>query len=62
MGSYNALKIYPIVYSRHRCGTAAALIRQPQTHPHNEEPEIQNRILWEGVQFLAIFSFTDLIG
>ena len=21
--------------------------------PHNEEPEIRNRILWEGVRFLA---------
>ena len=32
----------------------AALIRQPQTHPHNEEPEIRNRILWEGVRFLGV--------
>ena len=50
MGSYNARLIYPIGYSRRRCGATAALIRQPQTHPHNEEPEIQNRILWEGVR------------
>ena len=41
MGSYNARLIYPIEYSRCRCGATAALIRQPQTHPHNEEPEIQ---------------------
>ena len=53
MGSYNARLIYPIGYSRHRCGATAALIRQPQNHPHNEEPEIRNRILWEGVRFLA---------
>ena len=54
MGSYNARLIYPIGYSRRRCGATAALIRQPQTHPHNEEPEIWNRILWEGVQFLGV--------
>ena len=51
MGCYNARLIYPIGYSRRRCGATAALIRQPQTHPHNEEPEIRNRILWEGVRF-----------
>ena len=44
MGSYNARLIYPIGYSRRRCGATAALIRQPQTHPHNKEPEIRNRI------------------
>ena len=54
MGSYNARLIYPIGYSRRRCGATAALIRQPQTHPHNKEPEIWNRILWEGVRFLGI--------
>ena len=54
MGSYNARLIYPIGYSRRRCGATAALIRQPQTHPHNEEPEIRNRILWEGVRFLGV--------
>ena len=54
MGSYNAQLIYPIGYSRHHCGATSALIRQPQTHPHNEEPEIQNRILWEGVRFLGV--------
>ena len=53
MGSYNVRHIYPIGYSRCRCGATAALIRQSQTHPHNKEPEIQNRILWEGVRFLA---------
>ena len=53
MGTFNARHIYPIGYSRRRCGATAALIRQPQTHPHNEEPEIRNRILWEGVRFLA---------
>ena len=53
MGSYNARHIYPAGYSRHRCGATAALIRQPQPHPHNEEPEIRNRILWEGVRFLG---------
>ena len=56
MGSYNARLIYPIYpgYSRRRCGATAALIRQPQNHPHNEEPEIRNRILWEGVRFLGV--------
>ena len=39
MGSYNARLIYPIGYSRRRCGATAALIRQPQTPPHNKEPE-----------------------
>ena len=53
MGSYNAQHIYPIGYSRCCCGATPALIRQPQTHPHNEEPEIRNRILWEGVRFLG---------
>ena len=53
MGSYNARHIYPTGYSRHRCGATVALIRQPQPHPHNEEPEILNRISWEGVQFLG---------
>ena len=53
MGIFNARHIYPIGYSRRRCGATAALIRQPQTYPHNEEPEIRNRILWEGVRFLA---------
>ena len=53
MGTFNARHIYPIGYSRRRCGATAALIRQPQTHPRNEEPEIRNRILWEGVRFLA---------
>ena len=43
MGSYNAQHIYPIGYSRRHCGATAALIRQPQTRPHNEEPEIRNR-------------------
>ena len=28
-------------------GQPHALIRQPQNHPHNEEPEIRNRILWD---------------
>ena len=50
-GSYNTQHIYPIGYSMCRCGATATLIRQPQTHPHNEEPEIQNRILWEGSDF-----------
>ena len=56
MGSYNAriVDIYPIGYSRRRSGATAALIRQPQTHPHNEKPEIRNRILWEGVRFLGV--------
>ena len=54
MGSYNARLIYPIGYSRPRCGANAALIRQPQTHPHNEEPETRNRILWKGIQFLGV--------
>ena len=54
MGSYNARLIYPIGYARRRCGATAALIRQPQNHPHNEEPEIRNRILWEGVRFLGV--------
>ena len=54
MDSYNARLIYPIGYSRLRCGVTAALIRQPQTHPHNEEPEIRNRILWEEVRFLGV--------
>ena len=53
MGSYNARHIYPIGYSRRCCGATAVLIRESQTHPHNEEPEIRNRILWEGVRFLA---------
>ena len=53
MGTFNARHIYPIGYSRRRCGATTALIRQPQTHPHNEEPEIRNSILWEGVRFLA---------
>ena len=53
MGTFNARHIYPIGYSRRRCGATVALIRQPQTHPHNEEPEIRNRILWEGVRFVA---------
>ena len=55
MGSYNAQLIYPVGYSRRCCGATAALIRQPQNHPHNEEPEIRNRILWEGVRFLGFF-------
>ena len=54
MGSYNARLIYPIGYSRRRCGATATLIRLPQTHSHNEEPEIRNRILWEGVRFLGV--------
>ena len=54
MGSYNARLIYPIGYSRRHCGATAALIRQPQTHPHNKEPEIRNRILWDGVRFLGV--------
>ena len=41
--------IYPITYLQRRCGTTTALIRQSQTLPHNEEPEIRKRILWEGV-------------
>ena len=43
MGSYNARLIYPIECSRRRCGATAALIRQPQTHPHNEEPEFYGK-------------------
>ena len=54
MGSYNTRLIYPIGYLRRRCGATAALIRQPQTHPHNKEPEIRNRILWKGVLFLGV--------
>ena len=54
MGSYNSRLIYPIGYSRRRCGATTALIRQPQNRPHNEEPEIWNRILWEGVRFLGV--------
>ena len=54
MGSYNARLFYPIGYSRCRCGAIAALIRQPQTHPHNVEPEIRNRILWEGARLLGV--------
>ena len=54
MDSYNAWLIYPIEYSRRLCGATAVLIRQPQIHPHNEEPEIRNRILWEGVRFLGV--------
>ena len=54
IGSYNARLIYPFGYSRRRCVATAALIRQPQTHHHNEEPEIRNRILWEGVRFLGV--------
>ena len=54
MGSYNTRLIYPIGYSRRRCGSTTALIRQPQTHPHNEELEIRNRILCEGVRFLGV--------
>ena len=53
MGSYNAAHIYPVL------GTQGAAVGQlwrssgsPQPHPHNEEPEIRNRILWEGVRFL----------
>ena len=53
MGSYYARHIYSIGYSRRRCGATTELIRQPQTHPHSEEPEIRNRILCKGVQFLA---------
>ena len=44
MGSYNVRLIYPIGYSKRRCGATAALIRQPQIHTHNEEPEIRNRM------------------
>ena len=40
------------------CGATVALIRQPQTHLHNEEPETRNRILWEGVRFLLYYIFT----
>ena len=54
MGSYNARLIFPIGYSRRRCGATAALIRHPQTHPYNEEPEIRNRILLEGVRFSGV--------
>ena len=54
MGSYNMRLIYPIGYSRRRCEATAALIRQPQIHPHNEEPEIRNKILWEGVRYLGV--------
>ena len=54
MGSYNERHIYPIGYSRRRCGATALLIRQPQAHRHNEEPEIRNWILWEWVRFLAV--------
>ena len=59
VGSYNAQLIYLIGYSRRRCGATTALIKQPQiqththTHTHNEEPEILNRILWEGIRFLG---------
>ena len=42
MGSYNARHIYSIEYSSRRCGATAALIRQPQTHPHNEKPELDD--------------------
>ena len=56
MGSYNKRNFTLFGYSRRRCGTAAAFIRQPQTQPHNEEPEIRNRILWKGVRFLACMS------
>ena len=48
MGSYNARLIYPIGYSRRRCRATAVLIRQPQTHPHNEEPEIRVRFFGVG--------------
>ena len=62
MGSYNARLIYPIGYSRRRCGATAALIRQPQNHPHNEEPEIRNRILWEGVRVFECVPLQDNSG
>ena len=54
MGSYNARLIYPIGYTRRCCGATAVLIRQPQTHPHNEEPGIRNRIIWEGVRYIGL--------
>ena len=54
MGSYNTRLIYPIGYSRRRCGATEALIRQQQINLHNQEPEIRNRILWEGVRFLGV--------
>ena len=51
MESYNARHIYSIGYTRCRCGATAELIRQSQTHPHKEEPEIQNRIYGKGSNF-----------
>ena len=51
MGSYNARLIYPIGYSRRRCGATAALIRQPQNHPHNEEPEYGTEFYGKGSDF-----------
>ena len=50
IGSYNTRRIYPIGYSGRCCGSTAV---QPKTYPHNVEPEIRNRILWEGVWFLV---------
>ena len=53
MGSYNTRLIYPIGYSRRRCGATATLIRQPQT-PSRQGTRNTNRILWEGVRFLGV--------
>ena len=58
MGFHDAWLIYPIGYSRRRCGATAALIRQPQIHPHNEEPEIRNRIfMGRGPIFMTMIIF-----
>ena len=48
MGSYNARLIYPIGYSKRRCGATVALIRQPQINPEkrgtrNTEQNIMGR-------------------
>ena len=51
MGFYNAQLIYPIGYSRRRYGATAALIRQPQTHPHNEEPDDGTEFYGKGSDF-----------
>ena len=48
MGSYNITRdLFTLL------GTQGAAVGQ-QTHPHNKEPEIWYRILWEGVRFLGV--------
>ena len=55
MGSYNAQLIYPIGYSRRRCGATAALIRQPRTPSQRGTRKYETEFYGKGSDFQNLF-------